>query len=92
MSKAYWKLYNTKGSKVYLENGSMIDLFDNHTDTPENINLVMASLANVVQTYGITSLIVSDASMADKVVEKILNEILSENFAYNEYVTMEVAE
>lgn len=92
MSKAYWKLYNTKGSKVYLEDGSMIDLFDNHTNTPENINLVMASLANVVQTYGITSLVVSDASMADKVVEEILNEILSENFAYNEYVTMEVAE
>lgn len=90
MSKAYWKLYHTKGSKVYLENGTMIDLFDNHTNTPENINSLMASLANVVQTYGITSLVVSDPAMASDVVEEVLNEILSENFAYNEYVTMEV--
>lgn len=90
MSKAYLKLYHTKGSKVYLENGTMIDLFDNHTNTPENINSLMASLANVVQTYGITSLVVSDPAMASDVVEQVLNEILSENFAYNEYVTMEV--
>ena len=90
MSKAYWKLYHTKGSKVYLENGTMIDLFDNHTNTPENISSLMASLANVVQTYGITSLVVSDPAMAGDVVEEVLNEILSENFAYNEYVTMEV--
>lgn len=90
MSKAYWKLYHTKGSKVYLENGTMIDLFDNHTNTPENINSLMASLANVVQTYGITSLVVSDPAMASDVVEEVLNEILSENFAYDEYVTMEV--
>lgn len=90
MSKAYWKLYHTKGSKVYLENGTMIDLFDNHTNTPENINSLMASLANVVQTYGITSLVVSDPAMASDVVEEVLNEILSENFAYNKYVTMEV--
>ena len=92
MSKAYWKLYNTKGSKVYLEDGSMIDLFDNHTNTPENLNSMMTSLANVIQTYGITSLVVTDARMADKEIEEILNEILSENFAYNEYVTMEVVE
>lgn len=92
MSKAYWKLYNTKGSKVYLENGSMIDLFDNHTQSPENVNNMIMSLANVVQTYGITELTVSDPRMADDVVEEILNEILNENFAYNKYVTMEVAE
>lgn len=92
MSKAYWKLYHTKGSKVYLEDGFMIDLFDNHTNTPENINCLMGSLANVVQTYGITSLVVSDPRMADNAVEEILNEILSENFAYNEHVTMEVEE
>lgn len=92
MSKAYWKLYNTKGSKVYLENGSMIDLFDNHTKSPENVNNMIMSLANVVQTYGITELVVSDPRMADNVVEEILNEILNENFAYNEHVTMEVAE
>ena len=92
MSKAYWKLYNTKGSKVYLEDGSMIDLFDNHTNSPENISALMASLANVIQTYGITSLTVSDPHMADDVIEEVLNEILSENFAYNEHVTMEVVE
>lgn len=90
MSKAYWKFYHTKDSKVYLENGTIIDLFDNHTNTPENINSLMASLANVIQTYGITSLVVSDPAMAGDVVEQVLNEILSENFAYNKYVTMEV--
>lgn len=90
MSKAYWKLYNTKGSKVYLEDGSMIDLFDNHTNTPENMNTLVVSLANVIQTYGITKLLVSDPMMADKTIENIINQILSENFAYNKHVTLEV--
>lgn len=92
MSKAYWKLYNTKGSKVYLEDGSMIDLFDNHTNTPENMNTLVASLANVIQTYGITKILVTDPMMADQAIEDIINEILIENFAYNEHVTMEVVE
>lgn len=92
MSEAYWKLYNTKGSKVYLEDGSMIDLFDNHTNTPENMNMLMASLANVIQTYGITKILVTDPMMADQAIEDIINEILIENFAYNEHVTMEVVE
>ena len=92
MSKAYWKLYNTKGSKVYLADGSMIDLFDNHTNTPENMNMLMASLANVIQTYGITKILVTDPMMADQAIEDIINEILIENFAYNEHVTMEVVE
>jgi hypothetical protein len=92
MSKAYWKLYNTKGSKVYLEDGSMIDLFDNHTNTPENMNTLVASLANVIQTYGITTLLVTDPMMADETIENIINQILTENFAYNEHVTMEVVE
>lgn len=92
MSEAYWKLYNTKGSKVYLEDGSMIDLFDNHTNTPENMNMLIASLANVIQTYGITKILVTDPMMADQAIEDIINEILIENFAYNEHVTMEVVE
>ena len=92
MSKAYWKLYNTKGSKIYLEDGSMIDLFDNHTNTPENMNNLVVSLANVIQTYGITELLVTDPMMADETVENIINQILTENFAYNEHVTMEVVE
>ena len=92
MSKAYWKLYNTKGSKVYLEDGSMIDLFDNYTNTPENMNTLVASLANVIQTYGITTLLVTDPMMADETIENIINQILTENFAYNEHVTMEVVE
>ena len=92
MSKAYWKLYNTRGSKIYLEDGSMIDLFDNHTNTPENMNNLVVSLANVIQTYGITELLVTDPMMADETVENIINQILTENFAYNEHVTMEVVE
>lgn len=92
MSKAYWKLYNTKGSKVYLEDGSMIDLFDDHTNIPENLNMLMASLANVIQTYGITKIFVTDPMMADETIENIINQILTENFAYNEHVTMEVVE
>lgn len=88
--QAYWKLYNTKGSKVYLENGSMIDLFDDHTGTSENMNTLVMSLANVIQTYGITKLLVSDPMMADKTVENIINQILSENFAYNKHVVLEV--
>ena len=92
MSEAYWKLYNTKGSKVYLADGSMIDLFDNHTNTPENMNNLVMSLANVIQTYGITKLWVTDPMMADETIENIINQILTENFAYNEHVTMEVVE
>lgn len=88
--QAYWKLYNTKGSKIYLENGSMIDLFDDHTGTSENMNTLVMSLANVIQTYGITKLLVSDPMMADKTVENIINQILSENFAYNKHVVLEV--
>lgn len=87
---AYWKLYNTKGSKVYLENGKMIDLFDNHTKSLDNVNNMITSLANVIQTYGITKLLVSDPMMADKTIENIINQILSENFAYNEHVVLEV--
>lgn len=88
--QAYWKLYNTKGSKIYLENGSMIDLFDDHTGTSENMNTLVMSLANVIQTYGITKLLVSDPMMADKTIENIINQILSENFAYNKHVILEV--
>lgn len=88
--QAYWKLYNTKGSKIYLENGSMIDFFDDHIGTSENMNTLVMSLANVIQTYGITKLLVSDPMMADKTVENIINQILSENFAYNKHVVLEV--
>lgn len=90
MSTALWKMYHTKGAKIYLEDGSMIDLFDDHTK--KNAYRMIESLANVIQTYGITTLKVEDPAMGADVIEEMINEILTKNFNYTNHVTLEVVE
>ena len=90
MSTAFWKMYHTRGAKVFLEDGSVIDLFDDHK--AEHIDRMVDSLANVIRTYGITRLIVDDPMMADETVENVINQILIENYGYAEHVKLEVKE
>lgn len=86
--QAYWKMYHTQGMKVYLENGDVIDIFDDHTK--ENFERTMLGLANVISTYGIDTVNVEDPRLADEHIVAYINSLLSNNYNYNKEVKFEV--
>ena len=86
--QAYWKMYQAQGMKVYLENGDVIDIFDDHTE--ENFDRAMLGFANVISTYGIDTVNVEDPILADPYVADYINLILAKNYNYNKEVKFEV--
>lgn len=86
--QAYWKMYQTQGMKVYLENGDVIDIFDDHTK--KNFDRAMLGFANVISTYGIDTVNVEDPMLADPYIADYINSILAENYNYNKEVKFEV--
>ena len=86
--QGYWKLYQAEGMKVYLENGDVIDIFDDRTE--ENFDRAMLGFANVISTYGIDTVNVEDPMLADPYVADYINSILAENYNYNKEVKFEV--
>ena len=86
--QAYWKMYQARGMKVYLEIGDVIDIFVDHTK--ENFDRAMLGFANVISTYGIDTVNVEDPMLADPYVANYINSILAENYNYNKEVKFEV--
>lgn len=86
--QAYWKMHPTQGMKVYLENGDVIDIFDDHTR--ENFDRAILGFANVISTYGIDTVNVEDPMLADPYVADYINSILAQNYNYNKEVQFEV--
>lgn len=86
--QAYMRIYHTNTIKIHLEDGSVIDIFDDPNSSTMDAGLY--GVANVIQTYGIKTLNVEDYRFADSTVHEYIKAILSENYNYNEDFSIEV--
>lgn len=80
---AFWKHDYTAFSKIFLEDGTVLDLYPGN-----NVDDYMKSVASVVYNYDITTLKVEDESLLE--VEFDLNALLTEMYSEHELVKIEV--
>ena len=86
--QAFLKIHHTNTMKVYLEDGSVIDIFDDPNERTADRGLY--GVANVIRTYGIKTLNVEDYRFADSTVLEYMRAILNEEYNYYEDFNIEV--
>lgn len=86
--KALLKMHHTILQKVYLEDGSVIDIFDNPRD--QHMDNGLYGVANVISTYHIDTLNVEDSRFAEPEVIEYIKVILAEDYNYNKDFKIEV--